>query len=118
MIMFKKKKTDKIQAFLNGKSDNEKTPFDELLTDYLTTDMITALEGREIRKIDIHVDWLEDYKCIQIQGKCRQNYIDIQIEPREFSIGCDSDEPDADEDDYYTLESKKQFYTVLDRYLS
>ena len=107
--MFSKKR--KIRKYLDGIEMNKRSAFEQLLSDYLEGTLQDALLQAGVEKPEIHVDFLDDYKCIDIQGKCRQNYVGIQIEETEFTIGIDPDEPD--EPDYYPLESKGQFYKVL-----
>ena len=108
MFLTKKKK---IQKYLSEKSAGRLSPFDELLSDYLSGKMTAVLSDLDIRKIEIHIDWLSDYRCIGVQGVHNQNYLDLQIEPTAFSIGCDPDEPDDHRD--YPLESKEQVYAVV-----
>ena len=67
-------------------------------------------------KIEIHFDFLDGYKCIGIQGKYKQNFVDIQIEKTAFSIGCDPIEPD--EYDYHPLENEELFYAAITQKLS
>lgn len=107
MLMFKKKK---IQVYLNNLGDS-KTTFDLLLCDYLDGSVKKVLESIGFEKISIHIDWLDDYKCIGIQCKYQRYYVDIQIYTDEFSVSYDLDEPD--EDVIYPLESKEQMYKAL-----
>lgn len=108
--MFQTKKK-KIQAYLNEKNPGQFTPFDELLTDYLSGTMKETFAGLGTEKIDIHIDWHADYRCINVQGVHEGNYLDLQIEPAEFSIGYDPDEPD--DHTRHPLESRKQVYAVV-----
>ena len=108
--MFASKKK-KIQKYLNQKAESDKNTFDFLLCNYLDGTLKTDLELLGITKNEIHVDWLDDIKCIGIQGRYKKYFADIQIYPDEFSISFDLDEPD--EDVTYTLESKEQVYRVL-----
>ena len=64
-----------------------------------------------ITKNEIHIDWLDDIKCIGIQGRYKKYFADIQIYQDEFSVSFDLDEPD--DDVTYTLESKEQVYRVI-----
>ena len=64
-----------------------------------------------MRRIEIHIDWLEDIKCIAIQAQYKEYLTDIQIYPNEFSVAFDTDEPDSDT--VYPFDSKKQFYDAL-----
>lgn len=106
--MFQTKKK-KIAQYLNGL--DQPAAFDLLLRDYVTGQMVKNLQAAGIQKPDIHIDWLKDYQCIGIQGRSGRFYLDIQIEPGEFSIGCGPDEPDDHR--IYQLDSGEQFYTVI-----
>lgn len=108
--MFQTKKK-KIQIFLSEKTSNQFTPFDELLDDYISGRMKDTFSMLGVKKVEIHIDWLPDYQCIGIQGVHNHNYLDLQIEPTEFSIGYDPDEPD--DHNYYPLKSKDQVYAVV-----
>ena len=107
--MFKTKKS-KIRTYLNEKKEMF-TPFDHLLTHYLSGELMNRLNGLGLQHISIYIDWHLDYKCINIQGRYQNNYVDIQIEPTRFSIGCDPDEPD--EHSEFFLENRQQFYNVM-----
>ena len=109
-MMFTTKK-NKIQKYLEQKVDDNKCAFDILLSDYLDGSLKEDLVSIEIRKADIHIDWFDDIKCIGIQGRYKEYYMDLQIYPNEFSFSFDLDEPD--EDAVYLLESKEQVYRVL-----
>ena len=108
MFISKKKK---IQKYLNQKAESDKNTFDFLLCNYLDGTLKTDLESLGIAKNEIHIDWLDDIKCIGIQGRYKKYFADIQIYPDEFSISFDLDEPD--DDVTYTLESKEQVYRVI-----
>lgn len=108
--MFTTKKK-KIQKYLEQKADNNKCAFDTLLYDYLDGSLKENLESVKIKKVEIHIDWFDDVRCIGIQGRYKEYYMDLQIYPNEFSVSFDLDE--ADEDVIYPLESKEQIYSVL-----
>jgi len=110
--MFATKKR-KIQRYLEQKPDRDKCAFDHLLSDYLDGSLKKDLESLNIRRVEIHIDWLDDIKCIGIQGRYKQYYLDLQIDPTELSISLDRDEPD--EDVIYPLESKEQVYNLLSK---
>ena len=57
------------------------------------------------------MDWLDDYRCIGVQGRYRKSYVEFQIEKNEFSIGYDPDEPDDPKS--YLLETEEQVYSVF-----
>ena len=108
--MFTTKKK-KIQKYLEQKADDSKCTFDFLLSDYLDGSLNENLESLKIKRVEIHIDWFDDIKCIGIQGRYKDYYMDLQIYPDEFSLSFDLDEPD--EDVVYPFESKEQLYTVL-----
>ena len=108
-MFFTKKK--KIQKYLEQKAESDKNAFDFFLCNYLDGTLKTDLELLGITKNEIHVDWLDDIKCIGIQGRYNKYFVDIQIYPDEFSISFDLDEPD--DEITYILESKEQVYRVL-----
>ena len=108
--MFQTKKK-KIQTYLFEKSSEQFTSFDELLEDYLSGKMKETFSTLGAKKVEIHIDWLPDYRCIGVQGTFNHNYLDLQIEPTEFSVGYDPVEPDNHI--YYSLESKDQVYAVV-----
>ena len=108
MLIGKKKK---IAEYLRLKTDNDKCVFDVLLSDYLGGVLKNDLAAVGMKKIQIHVDWLDDIKCIAIQGRYKEYYMDLQIDLGEFSLSFDLDEPD--ENVLYSLESKDQLYCVI-----
>lgn len=108
MFVTKKKK---IKKYLEQKATDGKCAFDLLLSDYLDGTLKQKLAEMEISKIAIHIDWLDDVKCIGIQGRYHQYYLDLQIYQDEFTVSYDLDE--ADEDIEHPLQSKEQFYNVL-----
>ena len=108
--MFTTKKK-KIQKYLKQKVGDNKGAFDLLVSDYLEGALIENLASIGIKKTDIHIDWFDDIKCIGIQGRYKEYYMDLQIYPNEFNVSFDLDE--SDEDVVYPLESKEQLYSVL-----
>ena len=111
--MFQTKKS-KIKKYLNERQA-EMTPFDDLLTDYLSGELTNRLSELGIQRISFYIDWHADYKCINIQGRHQQNYVDIQVEPSFFSMGCDPEEPDEHVE--FTLESHEAFYKIVAKQL-
>ena len=72
-MLFGKKK--KISEYLLVKQKTQiVTAFDDLLLDYLSGTLKDKLVNLEMKHIDIHIDWLPDYKCIGIQGKVKEYY--------------------------------------------
>ena len=88
-MFFKKKK---IAAYLKEKK--MLSVFDECLADYLSGNLKKHLNEHGMEKISLHVDWLKDYRCIDVQGKYGRFSIEMQIEENEFSIAADADEPE------------------------
>ena len=92
-MLFGKKK--RISEYLSQKQNTQSaTPFDILLSEYLCGTLKLKLSEFNFRAINIHIDWLPDYKCIGIQAKFRDYFFDIQIETTSFSVSYDKDEPD------------------------
>ena len=108
--MFTSKK-NQIKKYLAKKSDGDKCAFDFFLSDYLQGTLKEQLMSMGIKKIEIFIDWYEDIKCIDIQGRYEMYYMNLQIFPQEFTISFDLVEPD--EDVIYFLESKQQLYNIL-----
>lgn len=108
--MFQTKKK-KIQTYLIKKSSEQFASFDELLEDYLSGKMKETFSALGAKKVEIHIDWLPNYRCIGVQGTFNHNYLDLQIEPTEFSVGYDPVEPDNHI--YYPLENKDQVYSIV-----
>ena len=106
-------KNKRIKLYLETK--DKLSTFDNLLSEYILGNLHAHLEKLMLNKIKIHIDWLPDYKCIEIQSKFKNYYFEIQIEEKEFSISYDKDE--ADEPIVYVLESSEQFYNTIDETL-
>ena len=114
--MFQTKKK-KIKLYLEAKPDaNMRTSFDVLLSEYLSGQLYIHLEKMMLDKIRVHIDWLPDYKCIDIQSKFKNYFFEIQIEEDEFSVSYDTDE--ADDPIVYSLESSGQFYNTIRKILA
>ena len=111
MIIFSKKK--KIQKYLESISVENRTPFEQLLQDYLSGDLKNKLNNIGINKISIHIDWLDDYKCMGIQAKYNEYYMDCQIFENEFTLAFDLDE--ADDDAEYLLKDREYFYSIISK---
>lgn len=109
--MFLQSKKKKIEKYLESKK-SATSAFDKLLKDYLNDNLKQNLTNLGVLKTDIHIDWLNDYKCIGIQGKYHSYFVDIQIEEQHFSIAYDKDEPDDPKE--YALEKADQVYSVLE----
>ncbi len=110
-MLFGKKK--KLVEFLTKKqADQALTTFDTILSEYLLGSLKERLHELAMKKIRIHIDWLPNYKCINIQGKVSEYFFDIQIEPATFSIAYDKDEPDDATE--FVLQDVPSFYGVIE----
>ena len=102
---------NKVLQYLERKKEAGLSAFDELLRDWAAGDMKERLREMGLTGVEIHLDWLENYQCLGIQGKYQQNYVDLQIEPQQVLFAYDPDEPD--EPECLPLESKEQVYALL-----
>ena len=110
MIFDKNKKL--IEYLSKKQASKAATTFDTILSDYLSGSLKGRLHELDMKKISIHIDWLSDYKCINIQGKVSDYFFDIQIEPQTFSIAFDKDEPDYATE--FVLQDVPSFYSVIE----
>ena len=110
MILGKKKKVTEYLA--KKQSGNTLTTFDTILSDYLSGSLKERLHELAMKKISTHIDWLPDYKCINVQGKVGDYFFDIQIESETFSIAYDKDEPDNATE--FILQDAPSFYSVIE----
>ena len=110
MLLGKKKKM--IEYLAKKQAGKTLTTFDTILSDYLSGSLKERLHKLAMKKISIHIDWLSDYKCINIQGKVSDYYFDIQIEPETFSIASDKDEPDDATE--FVLQDVPSFYSIIE----
>ena len=101
-------KRAKIVSYLKSAAP---APFHSLLGDWLSGELKRRLEELGYSRIEVHIDWLSDYKCINIQARINGQYADIQIEPEQFSVAVDEDEPDEARE--YPLVSAAQFYQII-----
>ena len=91
--MFKSRKTRRIMQYLDEKPQHQ--PFDYLLQDYLSGALKQRLADMGFSRIEIYVDWLEDYKCVNIGALHRCGLcLDFQAEPACVNIALDEEEPD------------------------
>ena len=104
-------KRKKIARYLQNIPVQERTAFPMLLADYLDGSLKNDLLSLGMTKLEIHIDWYDDFHCIGVQGKCKNYYMDLQIYPNQFTIAFDLDE--ADDSTEFTLDSKEQFYHIL-----
>ena len=105
MLWGKKKK---IAAYIK---ENGHAPFALLLEDWISGEMKKSLEAKGFSEIEIHVDFLPDYKCIGIQARAGKEFFDIQAEESVFHIAKGEDEPEYIQE--YPLISKDCFYAEI-----
>ena len=103
-------KNNKIKAYLSGKKPLSDT-FDVLLQDYIDGTLAEKMKSEGVSGLEIHIDWLDTYKCIDIQGKVKNGFMNIQIEPEKYLIGIGVDE--VDDLNELTLDSSEAFYSML-----
>lgn len=109
MFLTKNAKIKCIKQYLSEKQTQ--SVFDKLLEDFVNCQLEEKLSNMGLQKIDIHIDWLDDYKCIAIQARRAKFYVEIQIYPSEFTIAYDEDE--ADDDMEFELLSVNAFYETV-----
>lgn len=100
-------KKNKIKSYLS--SLERKSVFDNLLQEWIDKTLKNNLAQIGLRKIEIHIDWLKDYKCIGIHSYKNDKFVEIFIYSSEFTINYSEDEAD-DNDLEYKLISKEDFY--------
>ena len=102
----------RITEYLQQKQASQNfTSFDKILSDYLSDNLIEKLYQMGLNKVKIHIDWLTDYRCINIQGTVDDYYFDIQIEPLCFYIAYDKVEPD--DATAFILNNEDSFYEAV-----
>ncbi|MBQ8175793.1 MAG: hypothetical protein IJ035_01995 [Oscillospiraceae bacterium] len=91
--MFKK---NKIKKYLDDvQANGTLSAFDYLLCDYISGRLKDNLKKMNFVGIEIHIDWLDDYKSVAIQAQNNNGmYIDFQAEKDELMIAASEDEPD------------------------
>lgn len=105
-------KNKRITEYLQKKQASQNiTSFDKILSDYLSDILKEKLYRMDLNKVKIHIDWLTDYRCINIQGTVDDYYFDIQIEPLYFYIAYDKVEPDNATE--FILNNEDLFYKAV-----
>ena len=87
------------------------TVFAAMLSDWYSGQMPERLAALGLTTMEFHINWLPDYRCIDIQAHWGKLYVDIQIEPASFTIAMDEIEPDEPME--YALVSAEGFYDTL-----
>ena len=114
--MFKTKK-NKIKDYLSGKMPLS-SAFDILLRDYIDGTLMEKMKSWGVSELEIHIDWLDTYKCIDIQGSVKDGFMNIQIDPKKYIIGIGADEEDVEDSDEIVLDSVDDFYATVCKYIS
>lgn len=91
------------------------SPFSELLAEHRSGQMEARLAALGLTRQEYHIDWLDDYRCIDLQARFGTLYVDIQIEPDVFTIAMDEDEPDDPVE--FPLTSAEDFYRAVRQHL-
>ncbi len=109
-------KKKKISAYLASKDAGDLTAFDQLLTHHLDGVLAGNIKNEGASRVEVHIDWHDDYKCIDIQGKVKDYFFNFQIEPEGFIYGIGTDEIE----DYVNekLTDRDGFYDTVHRVLS
>lgn len=108
MFLSRKKR---IRSYLDSIGKEQWSPFESLLAHWLSGQLLDTFAGYGMTSLRCHIDFMDDYKCINVDGKFRSYYIDLQIEQKQFSLGCDPDEPD--EHKVFSLSSPEYLYSVV-----
>ena len=108
-MLFTKK--EKIKAYLTTKQ--VRTTFDDILQNWIDKQFEAKLFAMGLTKIDVHIDWFEDYKCVSVQARKGKYFVELQVHPNEFTVGYDDDEADDDTD--YRLISLEYFYNTVEQ---
>ena len=109
-MFFRKRK--KIDSWLKTAAPS---PFSELLAEHRSGKMEARLAALGLTRQEYHIDWLDDYKCIDLQARFGVLSVDIQIEPDAFTIAMDEDEPDDPTE--FPLTSAENFYGTVQTHL-
>lgn len=113
-ISMLQRKRQKVAMYLREQQANRTlSAFDSLLSDYLDKTLQREFVRIGIRRLQIYLDWLADLKSIDIQGKYLKYFFEVRIEPNQFSISHDPDEPE--EYIEYPLSSKEQLYLEVEK---
>ena len=108
-MLFTKK--GKIKAYLTTK--RERSTFDDILQNLIDKQFEEKLFAMGLTKIDVHIDWFDDYKRVSVQARKGKYFVELQVHPNEFTVAYDVDE--ADNDTEYRLISLEYFYNTVEQ---
>lgn len=112
--MFTKRKVRRYLA--ERRAAGTETAFDRLLADWLCGGLAAVLCESGMTVLELHIDWLKMYRCIEVVGRYEAYLIEIQIEPDSYAVAYDADEPD--DAVTWPLESAEAFYAQIRRLLT
>lgn len=102
---------NRILKHLQEKNGDALSAFDELLKQAVDGAMEIKLCVIGLSSVRIHVDFSMDYRCIDVQTRFCRYYVEMQIEPEEFTVAYDLDE--ADDYTSYPLLRPEGFYDAI-----
>ena len=108
--LFGRKKRNAVTRYLALKEHPQ--PFDLLLTLWVADKLKPRLEKLGMQRISLHVDWLPECRCLEIQAVCGKLMMDWQFEPNEFSYTLYG-EAEPDEPAYCTYDGMETLSDVL-----
>lgn len=111
MFLTKKRK---IKGYLETKQD--RSAFDYILQDCVDKQLEEKLSAMGLTKIETHIDWLDDYKCVAVQARKDKYFVEFQVHPNEFTVAYDEDEADSDTE--YRLISLEYFYNTIEQVIA
>lgn len=109
--LFGRKKRNEVTRYLALKEHPQ--AFDMLLTAWVADKLKPRLEKLGLKRVSLHVDWLPDCRCLEIQAVYGKLIMDWQFEPNEFSYTL-YDEQEPDEPTYCTYDGMETLRDVLE----
>jgi len=108
--LFGRKKKNAVTRYLALKEHPQ--PFDLLLTLWVADKLKPRLEKMGLKRVSLHVDWLPECRCLEIQAVYGKLIMDWQFGPEEFSYTL-YDEHEPDEPTYCTYAGMERASDVL-----
>ena len=102
---------NRILKYLQEKNGDALSAFDELLKQAVDGALKTNLCAIGLSNVSVHIDFGEEYRCIDVQSRYCRYYVEMQIEPEEFTVAYDLDE--ADDYTSYPLLRPEGFYDAI-----
>ena len=101
----------RILQYLQQKSGEAFSAFDELLKQAVDGTLKTNLCAIGLSNVSVYIDFGEEYRCIDVQTRYCKYYVEMQIEAEEFTVAYDLDE--ADDYTSYPLLDSESFYDAI-----